>query len=381
LTFRHNINELIEYQLVDNTHMPSNCRLRLSGATAAIVLVLLADNIPAAQPPDATAFVQAVSVATPVRIQLTRSLQATGSVYAWQEVIVAPEVGGYQVAAVNVDIGDQVRRGQELLRLSSEMLESQVAVARAGVSQAAGTLANATAARDRGEMVATSGALSRADLDTLRANFISAQAGVASAQANLDAAELRLRFTRVLAPDAGVITARTVTIGQVVQAGTEVMRLLRQGRVEWRAEIPEADMRAVRSGQVARITMVEGVTMTGKVRTIAPTVQSSNRTALAYVDLPANSGARPGMFARGEIDVSRSAALMVPVASVLVQDGYSYVFVCKADSTVQRRRVVTGIVQSGQIEITNGLADTERVVSSGGAFLSDGQRVNLQAPR
>jgi RND family efflux transporter MFP subunit len=361
--------------------MPSNCRLRLYGATAAIALVLLADNATAARTADATTFAQAVSVATPVRIQLTRSLQATGSVYAWQEVIVAPEVGGYQVAAVNVDIGDQVRRGQELLRLSSELLESQVAIARAGLSQAAGTLANATPARDRGEMVATSGALSHADLDTLRANFIAAQAGVASAQANLDAAELRLRFTHVLAPDAGVITARTVTIGQVVQAGTEVMRLLRQGRVEWRAEITEADMRAVRPGQVARITTVEGVTMTGKVRIMAPTVQSSNRTALAYVDLPANSGVRPGMCARGEIDVSRSAALMVPVASVLVQDGYSYVFVCKADSTVQRRRVVTGIVQSGQIEITNGLADTERVVSSGGAFLSDGQRVNQQAPR
>jgi multidrug efflux pump subunit AcrA (membrane-fusion protein) len=301
-----------------------------------------------------TTFAQAVGVTTPAHVELTRRLLATGSIYAWQEVIIAPEVGGYQVAAVNVDVGSQVRRGQELVRLSSELLGSQVEVARASVTQAQAGLANAAAALNRGETVFAAGALSRADLDTLRANHISAQAGVASAQANLDSAELKLRFTQVL-------------------------RLLRQNRVEWRAEIPEADMHSVKPGQVVLLSTVEGLSIKGRVRTMAPTVQANNRTAIAYVDLPANSGARPGMFARGEINISKSAAMLLPVASVLLQDGYSYIFVLNPnDSTVQRRRVSTGVIQNGQIEVTQGLIGREQVVSAGGAFLTDGQKVSVK---
>jgi HlyD family secretion protein len=111
---------------------------------------------------------------------------------------------------------------------------------------------------------------------------------------------------------------------------------------------------------------------------VAPTVQSSNRTGLVYVDIPGNGMARPGMFARGEIEIGRAAVLMVPVSGVLVQDGYSYVFVIRADSTVQRRRVQTGTVLAERIEIATGLDAAERVVASGVAFLRDGQRINLR---
>jgi len=342
--------------------------------------LLLATPLRAAAPAAAGASAQAVNVTTPTRVDLTRKLLATGSIYAWQEVIIAPEVGGYQVAAVNVDVGSQVRKGQELVRLSSQLLESQVAVARAAVTQAQAGLVNATAALNRGESVVNAGALSRADLDTLRANHISAEANLASAQANLDAAELRLKFTHVLAPDSGVITSRMVTVGQVVQAGTEVLRLLRQNRVEWRAEIPEADMHSVKPGQIVTLTTVEGLSIKGRVRTMAPTVQSNNRTALAYVDLPPGSGARPGMFARGEIAISKASVLMVPVTAVLVQDGYSYVYVLDPnDNSVHRRRVTSGTVQNGQIEIAQGLGEREHVVSAGAVFLTEGQKVSVKS--
>lgn len=346
-------------------------------------LVVLASSSPtlglgaAAAPAASGSGAQAVTVAPPVRTALTRRLLATGSIYAWQEVVIAPEVGGYQVAEVTVEIGDRVRRGQVLARLSTELLQSQVDIARAGVRQAEAGQANVRAALSRGESIAVSGALSKADLDTLRANAIAAEASVATAQANLASAELRLRLTQVRAADDGVITARSVNVGQVVQAGTEIMRLLRQGRVEWRAEVPEADMRDVRAGQKVQITTVNGVPLTGKVRSVAPTIQSSNRTGLIYVDV-AGPGVRPGMFARGEIEVGNAMALMVPLGALLVQDGYSYVFVLQDGGTVQRRRVSTGTTQAGQVEIVAGLQESERIVASGAAFLSDGQRVNVR---
>jgi RND family efflux transporter MFP subunit len=321
---------------------------------------------------------QAVTAILPAQMPLTRQLSATGSIFAWQEVIIAPEVGGYQIASVSVEIGDHVKRGQELARLSGALLESQVAMANASVMQADAMQNNAKAALARGESVFEKGVLSRADIDTLRANAISAEANSATAKANLDSAALRLRLTRVRAPDDGIISARSANIGQVVQVGTELMRLLRRGRVEWRAEVPEADMRSIRAGMKVRIQTVEGTQLNGKVRSVAPTIQSANRTGIIYVDIPAGSGARPGMFARGDIQVSLGTALMVPLSCLQVQDGYSYVYLMKANGSVQRRRVQTGTTQAGAIEVTQGLAVGERIVNSGVAFLSDGQRVNLR---
>lgn len=322
---------------------------------------------------------QAVVAAQPQSSQLTRTLTANGSIYAWQEIVVAPEVGGYQVAAVNVEIGDRVRRGQELVRLSSDLLASQVQVERASVAQAQALLNNARAALQRGEAISSSGALSKADLDTLRANAATTEASLSSAQANLAAAELRLKLTHVLAPDDGVITARSVNIGQVPQAGTEILRLLRQSRVEWRAEVPESDLLQIKPGQTVALTGVNGRTLVGKVRSVAPTVQTTNRTGIVYVDVPYSADSRPGMFARGQIAIGSGQALLVPLAAVLVQDGYSYVYVIRADSSVERRRVTTGTMQNGLVEVSQGLAAGERFVASGVAFLSDGQKVSVKA--
>jgi HlyD family secretion protein len=335
----------------------------------------------AAPPARPAASGQAVTATLPQLAQLTRRLVATGSVFPWQEIIIAPEVGGYQVAAVNVEIGDTVKKGQVLARLSSELLQSQVEISRASVAQANATLANARAALHRGETLSTSGGLSGADLDQLRSNAIAAQAGVSTAQANLDSAELRLRFTRVTAPDDGVITARSANIGQVVQAGTEMLRLLRRNRIEWRAEVPEADLALVRAGQKVDITTAAGVKLGGAVRSVAPTVQSNNRTGIIYVDIdaPAGADARPGMFARGEIAVARAEALLVPLGSIVVQDGYSYIFVIRANGTVERRRVQTGGVQGSAIEVTSGLAASDRIVDRGAGFLSDGAPIRISS--
>jgi RND family efflux transporter MFP subunit len=359
--------------------VPCHPGLAMASTSLLVFLAVCAPlGVRAASKPAFKEVLQAVTATVPVRQTLTRRLSATGSIFAWQEVIIAPEVGGYQIASVSVEIGDHVRRGQELARLSSALLESQAAMASASVMQSQAMLNNARAALARGESVFTKGVLSQADIDTLRANAISAEANVANAQANLDSARLRVRLTVVRAPDDGVISARSANIGQVVQVGTEMMRLLRRGRLEWRAEVPEADMRSIRAGMKARVQTVEGSVLEGKIRSVAPTIQSHNRTGLIYVDIPNTGGARAGMFARGDIDVSVSSALVLPLNCLQVQDGYNYVYVLKSDNSAQRRRVQIGVTQANMVEITQGLAEGERVVSSGVAFLNDGQRVNVR---
>jgi len=356
-------------------------RLQFVSLVAAVVFVpaFPVRSAEADAPPDANSqkSAMAVSVTTAKSDALFRTLVATGSVYAWQEAIIGPEVGCYRIAAVNVDVGDKVRRGQELVRLSDELLVADVNSKRAAKMQAEAQLVTASSDRRRGDLVKDSGALSNSEVEKLHKDELAAQAKVQQATADLESAQVKLRYAHVLAPDDGVITSRTVVVGQIAQAGSEMLRLLRNGRVEWRAEIPEGRMREVHVGQTVRITMADSSQLTGRIRTVSPTVQSGTRTGLVYVDLPKPDGARPGMFARGEIEISRGRAATLPLASVVVRDGYSYVFVVTGDQKVERRRVETGSVREGRVEIVAGLNAGERVVDRGAGFLQDGDRINV----
>jgi RND family efflux transporter MFP subunit len=313
----------------------------------------------------------------PVRSEsITRTVLATGSIHPWQEVVIGPEVGGYRVSAVLVDVGDTVRKGQVLVRLSSDLLEAEVDSRRAAVRSAEADALNASASLRRGETIKSSGALSDADLDRLRAEQIAAQARVETARAELRTAELRLRYTNVTSPDDGVVSSRTVSVGQIAQAGTEMLRLLRQKRVEWRAEVAEAQVARIKPGQAARLTGADGARIEGKVRAVAPTVSVVNRTALVYVDIHAGN-ARPGMFARGSIDVGTGDGLLVPAPSVVMQDGYAYVFVLKDGNKVERRRVEAANVRGNDMELASGVEAGEKVAVKGAGFLKDGDTVTV----
>lgn len=307
---------------------------------------------------------------------LVRTIPATGSVFAWQEVVVGAEVGGYRVAEVLVDVGSHVTRGQPLVRLSTDMLEADLNSRRAALRSAEAAEANTAAALRRGESVSTAGALSAANLDQLKADHIAAQARVDTARSDVTTAELRLRYGTVIAPDYGTITSRTVSVGQIAQAGAEMLRMLRKDRVEWRAEIPESQLALVKAGQAVRVTAVDGAEFEGRVRTVAPTVQTQNRTGVAYVDITGGN-ARPGMFVRGEITVGTGPGLLVPVASVVMQDGYSYVFVVRDDNTVERRRITQAGVFGENLEVADGLAPGEVIAVKGAGFLKDGDTVAI----
>jgi RND family efflux transporter MFP subunit len=313
--------------------------------------------------------------------EIVRSVPATGSVFPWQEVIIGAEVGGYRVAEVLVDVGTRVSKGQPLIRLAGDMLRADLDSRRAALRSAEAALVNATAALRRGEQVRNSGALSAADLDRLTADHIAAQARVETARVDVSTSELRSRYGTVTAPDSGVITTRTVSVGQIAQAGQEMLRMLRQNRVEWRAEVPEAQLVHIKVDQVATVTAVDGTVLTGRVRAVAPTIQTNNRTGLVYVDI-IGEGARPGMFARGQIQVGKGAALLLPVASVVMQDGYSYVFVLKGKNSVERRRVQQVGVHGNDMEVSDGVAAGDVIAVKGAGFLKDGDviTVNNAAP-
>ena len=160
--------------------------------------------------------------------------------------------------------------------------------------------------------------------------------------------------------------------------------MIRQGRLEWRAEVQAADLSRLKPGLAARITLsgeapgeAAGNAITGRLRMVAPTVNAQTRDALVYVDLPAGSAARAGMFARGEFMLGQQRSQTLPQSAVLLRDGLSYVMRLDADNKVHEVKVSVGRRLGDRIEITGGLEASARVAASGLAFLGDGDTVRV----
>ncbi|MYN05528.1 efflux RND transporter periplasmic adaptor subunit [Pseudoduganella sp. DS3] len=338
------------------------------------------DKKPAAAKPSLT-----VSTVKPQKTSLPIRLTANGNVAAWQEAIISSESNGLRLSEVEVNVGDVVKKGEVLAVFAPETPQAEVAQARAALMEAQAAAAEAKANADRARSIESTGALSAQQISQYTTAEATAQARAASARAMLAAAELRLRYTKVLAPDAGVISARNATVGAVAGPGTELFRMIRQGRLEWRAEVTASDLRSIKIGANALVKAANGSELTGKVRMVAPTIDPQTRSALVYVDLPPNHGKQPpfkaGMFATGQFELGSSDALTVPQQAITVRDGFSYVFRLNQDQRVSQVKVQPGRRVGDRIEVLSGLAPEALIVAAGAGFLNDGDLVrNVGAP-
>jgi len=361
--------------------MPSTT-FRLSSRAGSTALILLAlagcgrddknDKAPAT--PALT-----VTTARPATAELPLRMGANGNVAAWQEAVIGSESNGLRLTEVRVNVGDVVKKGETLAVFSADTVNADVAQARAALQEAQANAEEAAANARRGEALRSSGAMSEQQVAQYLTAANTANARVAAARATLTQQQLRLKYTSVVAPDSGVISARSATVGAVVGAGTELFRLIRQGRLEWRAEVTAADIGRIKPGTRATVKAANGSEVAGKVRMVAPTVDAQTRTALVYVDLPpAMSGNAPlkaGMFAGGEFEMGASRALTVPQQAIAVRDGFNYVYRLNPDSRVSQQKIATGRRLGERIEVLSGLAPDAQIVVSGAGFLNDGDLV------
>jgi RND family efflux transporter MFP subunit len=193
----------------------------------------------------------------------------------------------------------------------------------------------------------------------------------------LQAGEQRLKQTRIVAPDDGIISSRTATIGAVVQSGQDLLRLIRGGRLEWRAEVTAADLGKIVPGQKATVRTVVGSTLGGTVRLVAPTIDPTTRNGIVYVDLPAEAPVRAGMFARGSVHVGESQAITLPQSAITLRDGYSYAYIVANDNRVKANKLHLGDWLGDRVDVLEGIAPGDRVVASGVGFLNDGDLVRI----
>jgi len=290
-------------------------------------------------------------------------LEASGAVAPWQEAVIGAQVSGLRLAQLRVDVGDRVRRGQVLAVFEADLLLADQARLKASWQQA-------EANRQRALQLKDSGGISAQEVLQYET-----QAEVAKAQ--LRNTELQLRYAQVVAPDDGVITARSATLGAVSGSGQELFRMIRQGRLEWRGELNAAQLAQVKVGQPIQLALPDGSGATARVRQLAPQMDGQTRLGLVYADIAPGSAARAGMYVKGSVTLAESPALTVPAASVVIRDGRSYVPRITPALRVALQPVAVGRRQAGWVEIRSGLTQGERVAVQGAGFLNDGDVVRI----
>ena len=322
-----------------------------------------------------------VTAGLPESTRLPIRLAANGNIAAWQEAVIGAESTGLRLTEVRVNVGDVVKAGQVLATFSTDSVQADVAQARASLLEAQANAADAAANAERARSLQSSGALSAQQINQFLTTEKTAKARADAAQAVLGAQQLRGRQTQVLAPDSGIISARTATVGSVVGSGAELFRMIRQGRLEWRAEVTSAELGRINPGTPVSVLPASGGELKGRVRMIAPSVDPLTRSALVYVDLPPAAGkgqaARAGMFARGEFELGATDALTIPQRALVVRDGFNYVYRLGADMRVSQLKVQTGRLAGERVEVVSGLPPDARIIVNGVGFLNDGDLVRV----
>lgn len=326
-------------------------------------------------PPEATPSLT-VSLATPTTREVVREVTASGAVAAWEEVSVGVELSGVRVSSVEVEVGSVVEQGDVLLRLDDRTLASQLAQADASVTEARTNLDTASRKATRVRALANDRMVSLQDAEEAEAARANAQARLNTAIASRDAARVQRDFTVVRAPVDGVVSARSVQPGQVVGAGGELLRLIRDGRLEWRAELAEGDLLLVSPGTTVQVDTPAGP-VAGTVRRVAPALDAQSRTGTIYADLAEPGPLRAGMFAQGRIALGRAQALLIPNEAVVRRDGRAYVFIVDGENRVREQGIEVGPMHGEHIEVRSGLEPGARVVARGAGFLGDGDLVRV----
>lgn len=357
---------------------------------------------------------QTVTVAPVTMARVARTLGATGTVAAYDLLPILPQAQGLQIRQVLVDEGDRVQAGQLMAVLDDSVLQAQLQQAReqlratqatveqrqAAFRQAQATFNEAQRNLQRYQQLAQEGAISQQELDARRTTTQTAQASLGVAEATISSAEAdvssqvariaqletQLVQTRVIAPASGIVAERMARVGDVTSGSGKLFSIIRNGFLELQVNVPETQLPQVRPGASVKITSDADarVRVQGKVREIAPLVDSQTRQARVEIDLPANSLLRPGMFLRAAITSQFVSAMTVPASAVLSRpDGQSIVFVLQDGDRVSARVVEVGARQNegnnetATIEIRQGLRPGEQVVVAGAGYLKEGDRVRI----
>ena len=352
----------------------------MRGATAVALLVALA----ACQGEEA-----AVPDGRPVRVvtveagKLANDIQLSGEIQAEKNVGLAFRIGG-RVTERPVNVGDRVAAGQVIARLAPTLEQNALAAAKAALEAARGEVNTARNAFARQEQLMAQGFTTRPRFDQALKAQDAAQAQLEDAEAQVELAQDRLGFTELRAGVAGIVTARYVEPGEVVQPGQVVVQLAREDGRDAVFNVPARLLETQAGGSTIRVALAEApaVSALGQVREVAPQADPVTRTFQVRVGLQDPPEAMQlGSTVVGTLEVRSDAVVSIP-ASALTQQGLSPAVwvVDPAKSTVSLRDVDVLRFDPGQVVVSQGLEPGEIIVSAGIQALHVGQRIRQLPP-
>lgn len=324
-----------------------------------------------------------VTVMAPGKQQVTRTINATGTLAARREIPVSVVGEGGRVTNVYVDAGDWVKQGQIMASIDRSVQSQQAAGLEASVGVARADLNLAQANLDRAAKLVDRGFISKADIDRLTATRDSTAARLRVSQAQLNETRARNSRLNIVAPKAGFVLERNVEPGQTVTQGSGVLFLLAQnGEMELQAQLGESDLANISVGISTQVTPV-GTTkvLTGQVWQISPVIDPQSRQGIARISLGYDSALRPGGFASARIQSGTSEVAVLPESALQNDSKGSFVYIIGPDNKAVRRDVVIGSVSAAGLSITSGLTGNEKVVLRAGGFLSPGETVQPQVQK
>jgi membrane fusion protein (multidrug efflux system) len=291
---------------------------------------------------------------------MPQTITAVGSLRSDESITVRPEVAG-RISAILFNEGQRVAKGATLVKLDPSINEADVQQARANLKLAKSKFDRAT--------------------DLAKSNFISGQAkdeaenNLRVAEAALQLAEAKLAKTEIKAPFGGMIGLRSVSIGDYVKEGADIVNLEAIDPLKVDFRVPEIYLKQVQVGQTLQVTLdaLPDKGYDGRVYAINPLVDATGRSIVIRAQVKnADTALRPGMFARVRlITADRQDALVVPEAAIVPQGEEQYVFKV-VDGKAVRTKVAVGQRREGKVEIVSGLAPGDVVVSAGQIKLRDG---------
>jgi HlyD family secretion protein len=319
-----------------------------------------------------------VTVVVPSMGHVATTVSLTGLISAQNDMPIGVEGDGGRVAAVLVEPGDHVKRGQVLARLNPLTAQSQVESAQASLEELKAAAASSKAEYARAEKARDS--FSVEEFERRRTNALTAEAKAKASEAQL--AEARTRWQRmiVVAPSDGIVLTRAAEVGQIAMPGSPpLFRLARDGAIEMRGQVAEQDMPRLKVGQVATVRL-DGVAQPfeGKVWQIGAIIDGVTRQGTVRIALSnQDENLRPGAFARADIQAGAMVGVILPQTAVLSDEQGTYTLIVGANDKVERRAInVVGARATGLL-VDSGLSGNERVVAVAGAFLRTGEQVKV----
>ena len=314
--------------------------------------------------------------------QVPLNLVSTGTVQARQSAVISAQVMG-SIQQVLVREGDSVRAGQTLIVLDDAALRASVEQAQAGVkaaqnAQAAAqsNAALATSTLERYKQLESEKSVSPQEMDEVSrraeaaaANLEAVRAQAEAARAQETGARVMLSYTRLIAPFAGVVTARMADPGSMAAPGAPLLKVDQAGGLQLDAGVDESAIGAIHNGMKVPVTVDGGAStsgaeanLAGTVAEIVPAAEPSSHSFLVKIDLPSSIQIRSGMYGTAMFANGTKQAILIPHSAVVSRGSLSCAYVLDSQGLAQLRYLTLGAPQGDLVEVLSGVSGGEKLV-------------------